>query len=264
LQEIELSNYGEVFLNPDLLRMFEHAAARNVVLHIGNGANFNYVRPDVLEGLVKYRVRTLRCSIDGATEETYQKYRVRGRLAKVLENLQALNVWKKTYQSALPQLTWQFVVFGHNQHEIQRAWRMAKALGMHFFLKLSWDPDFSPVDSEHLRQNGMSWTNREEYRQQTGVEYARSICHQLWQGPQINWDGRNLGCCYNYWGDFGGNAFRDGLEATFNHDRMVHARAMVQGRAEPRPDIPCTDCALYKSMRASRRWISDEELSDLR
>ncbi|MBZ5672204.1 MAG: hypothetical protein LAO04_21080 [Acidobacteriia bacterium] len=36
---IELSNNGEVFLNPDLVGIFRHAYDRNVSLRIGNGAN---------------------------------------------------------------------------------------------------------------------------------------------------------------------------------------------------------------------------------
>lgn len=39
LNEIELSNYGEIFLNPDLLGIIEYAYKRNVALRADNGVN---------------------------------------------------------------------------------------------------------------------------------------------------------------------------------------------------------------------------------
>jgi hypothetical protein len=78
---------------------------------------------------------------------------------------------------------------------------------------------------------------------------------QLWENPQINWDGKNLGCCRNFWGDFGGNAFTDGLRACFNHEKMHYARAMLRGRKPPRDDVPCSTCEMYHSMRDRAAWI---------
>ena len=65
------------------------------------------------------------------------------------------------------------------------------------------------------------------------------LCHGLWDLPQVNWDGKMLGCCVNYWGDFGGNVFRDGLLATINGDKMRYARDMLLGHRSARDDIPC-------------------------
>jgi len=50
-----------------------------------------------------------------------------------------------------------------------------------------------------------------------------------------------LGCCVNYRGDFGGNAYRDG----------------TPGGDQRRPtgdDIPCT-CKIYLGMRPGDRWL---------
>ncbi len=124
LREIELSNWGEVFLNPDLLKIFELAHARGVRLTISNGANLNDVREDVLEGLVRFGVRHLTCSIDGATPETYAIYRRRGRLDRVLRNIETINRHKTLRGSRFPEMDWQFVPFGHNEAEIAEARRM--------------------------------------------------------------------------------------------------------------------------------------------
>jgi hypothetical protein len=42
----------------------------------------------------------------------------------------------------------------------------------------------------------------------------------------VNRDGKVLGCCRNFWGDFGGNAFQDAFADSLNSKKMARARAM--------------------------------------
>ena len=257
LEHVEISNYGEVFLNPQLLRILEYAHRNDVVISIGVGANLNHVKDEVLEGLVKFRVRSMTCSIDGATPESYRKYRIRGNFDRVIANIETINSYKRRYQSVLPKLTWQFVVFGHNEHEIPIARTMAVKLGMEFSTKLNWDAKFSPVhDADFVRaQTGWRATTREEYEQEHGEKFGSKICHQLWDAPQINWDGKVIGCCRNFWGDFGGNAFTDGLMNSINNEKMNYAREMLTGREPARDDIPCSTCEMYIAMRNRFKFI---------
>ena len=134
---------------------------------------------------------------------------------------------------------------------------MARDLDMVFFAKLNWDPKFSPIKDRDLvaRELGMAEVTREEYKKKNSEDYMVSICHQLWESPQINWDGKVLGCCRNFWGDFGGNAFTEGLRESVNSETMSYARAMLQGQQPARDDIPCTTCEIYLGMRDSGRWL---------
>src|SRR5262249_42375213 len=102
LKRIELSNWGEIFLNPALLSVLKLAHERGVYLTADNGVNLNKIRPEVLEGLVRYQFRSLVCSIDGASEETYSIYRVRGKFANVIDNIRKINELKQRYSSPLP------------------------------------------------------------------------------------------------------------------------------------------------------------------
>jgi MoaA/NifB/PqqE/SkfB family radical SAM enzyme len=70
LREVELSNYGEMFLNPRLHELLRIAFERQVVLHAYNGTNLNHATPETLEALIRYRMGTLSVSIDGASQET--------------------------------------------------------------------------------------------------------------------------------------------------------------------------------------------------
>jgi MoaA/NifB/PqqE/SkfB family radical SAM enzyme len=257
LTRIELSNYGEIFLNPQLPQILELAHRRNVAVNAANGVNLNHVRDEALEAIVKFQLRTMTCSIDGANQETYKRYRVRGNLDEVIGNIRKINALKQRHRSEFPRLRWQFIVFGHNEHELPQARRMAQELGMEFDVKLSWDDGFSPVtDKDAVRRETRHGTaTRAEFKERHGHDYMQSICHELWDMPQVNWDGKVLGCARNFWGDFGGNAFTDGLIESLNNEKIAYARKMLRGHAPARDDIPCTTCDIYIDMRTSRRWL---------
>ena len=258
IAEIELSNFGEIFLNPDLLGIIKHAYERKVVLTANNGVNLNNVESAVLEGLVKYKFKSMTCSIDGVSNETYKRYRIGGNYDVVLENIKKINLFKKQYKSRYPLLTWQFVVFGYNEHEIPIAQKLADELDMNFQLKLSWDTKFSPVRDQNFIRKEVGAASRKEYKEKYGVHYMQRICHQLWDEPQINWDGKILGCCRNLSKDFGENAFTDGLLESLNSEMINYARDMLQGSQNGRDDIPCTTCAVYLSMKKDGKWLKRE------
>ena len=84
---IELSNWGEIFLNKELIDIVRYAYEHNVSLAANNGVNLNNVSDEVLEALVKYQFRKLKCSIYGASQETYSIYRVNGNFDQVIANI---------------------------------------------------------------------------------------------------------------------------------------------------------------------------------
>jgi len=255
VREIELSNYGEILLNPQLPAILEAAHSRGVVMRADNGVNLNSASELVLDAIVRYGLRSMTCSVDGASNETYKQYRVRGSFDRVIANIRRLNELKAQYRSPYPIMTWQFIVFGHNEHELPVARGMAEDLGMGFRAKLSWDPDFSPIRDGRLVLQETGAASRADFLARSGTDYMSGICHQLWNAPQINWDGRVLGCCRNFWGEFGGNAFEDGVDAVTNSERMTYARAMLEGKQPAREDIPCTTCEIYHTRQRTGDWV---------
>jgi len=257
IKSVELSNYGEIFLNKHLGEILRTAHEFGVAATAGNGVNLNDASEDALEAVVTYRLRAMTVSIDGASQETYSQYRIRGDFGRVIENVKKINAYKERYQSEFPRLLWQFVVFGFNEHELDAARLMAESLGMHFHAKLSWDEQLSPiVDAEKVRA-AVGYASRSEFAERTGKQYlADSTCTQLWIKPQINWNGDMLGCCRNSWAAFGGNVFDDGFEAVFNGDGMRHARRSLAGEEEARPDIPCARCSVYHKRKETGWWIN--------
>lgn len=167
IRTVELSNYGEMFLNPQLPELLACAFERQVVVSGNNGVNLNFATEAALQAVVKYRVRGLTCSIDGATRETYARYRVNGNLDRVLAHVDRIRELRRTAGAAFPLLDWQFVVMGHNEREIDLARDMARDRGMQFIPRLTWSADYSPVvDRELVRiETGLGAAGREEFRE---------------------------------------------------------------------------------------------------
>lgn len=255
IKEIELSNWGEVFLNPHLPRILEYAYKNNVRITITNGANLNHVKKESLEALVKYGVKELVVALDGASNKTYSIYRIHGNFDKVIDNVKTINQLKQKYGNSNPRLIWQYIVFGHNEKDIISAKQLAKSLNMEFAPKLNAVPDYSPIRNTKkvLRDANFSSVRVKD-------DWGLVMCNQLWASPQINWDGNIVGCCHNSWATFGRNAFENNLDECFNSEPMIYAREMLMGHVPAREDIPCTTCEFFKIRSINEKWVKMSEI----
>jgi MoaA/NifB/PqqE/SkfB family radical SAM enzyme len=264
---IELSNWGEVFLNRELIEMARYAYQQGVALSAGNGANMNIISEEMIEALVRYKFRKITCSIDGASGEVYSQYRVNGDLDRVIKNIETINRYKEKYNSFFPILHWRFIIFGHNAHEIKKAREMAGRLNMSFSTKLSWGDLYSrsfagKEDRDLIRkESGLGVSDREEFKKKYGREYNDSCCTALWTSPYINYDGRLLGCSINYSEDYG-NILDAGLEKSLEGSRYDYAKGMLAGRNKAIEGIACTGCRHYKRRLEERKWIGERDIRD--
>jgi len=163
-------------------------------------------------------------------------------------------------------LTKNNMVRSHNEHEIGKARQMAHARGMAFETKLNWDENWSPVRDKEMvrREMAAGAASRSEFKEKFGSGYTDYICDQLWDSPQLNFDGTVWGCCRNNWKAFDGNVFEDGLEGALNSEQIQYARRMLTGDAEPRKDVPCTTCSVYKNMRKTGRTLDRSKVMERR
>lgn len=249
IKAIELSNWGEIFLNPEIKDIIKYAYERKISLTALNGVNLNTIKEDVLESLVKYKFRFLTVSLDGATAETYKIYRKGGDFEKVIDNIKKINDLKRRYKSKFPYLVWQFVIFSHNEHELKDAKKMAEQLDMGFFPKLNWDSSFSPSAKKEFSLKQFEEKEKKVYL---------NLCIQFWTSPQINWDGKLLGCCVNKWTDFG-NVFEKGLKECLNSEKYKYTKQMLLGKEKLREDIPCSRCEHYLN-QVSKNPIQENDI----
>ena len=241
VDEVELSNNGEAFLAPDFIEILKCLYDRKISVTLLNGVNFNSAQDNEIEALVKYNVREMSVSIDGASQEIYELYRKNGNINKVFENIERVNYYKKKYNSPFPILYWQYILMEHNECDIAQAKKKSQELDMRIYFKLNWGGnrlrDVDRVRSETgldklVRDSSFRWGDR---------------CRELVFQPHINWDGRLLGCCSSHSFDFGMNVFDNGLEKTLNSKKYKDNIDEVFGRKiEFKNDTPCSKCRIYR------------------
>ena len=266
IKHIELSNKGEIFLNPDLIHILKFAFENNVALYADNGINFNTVSEEMLEALVKYQFRSMRISMHGSSQESYSKYMVNGNFDTVIKNIKKLNIYKKNYNSVFPILSWGYVLMEETEKEddILRVKELSRELDMRVDFGLTWVGGYVPKNPEMLeRETGLKvLVQEEEYKD--AIKHKRKhnnsyVCLQVWQEPTINWDGRLLGCCVGHIkSDFGLNVFEIGLEKAINSINYKHAKKMLQGKVDGPgkiQNIRCADCSLYKMIKETGCYI---------
>ena len=127
---LNLFNWGEPFLNSDVTFAWA-SAARNMGIRVRVSSNLSMVLSDIqIERICSSGIHTLVVSLDGASGETYSKYRRNGNFERVIGNLRRIVAEKRRRQGRGPWLIWQFLVFAHNEHEIPSARKLANDIGV--------------------------------------------------------------------------------------------------------------------------------------
>lgn len=257
IESIELSFCGEIFLNPELLKIIKYAHKKGVKLTALNGVNFNTVSDEMVEALVKYEFTGITFSIDGTTQETYQKYRINGDINKVFENIKKLNYYKEKYKSKFPFLQWQYIVFKHNEHEIINVEKIQKELKIDkVYFKVPWgEVDFSPKTKQKLRTLNINNKIDSEINEEI-KKNSIFLCLYPWLKPQINWNGELLGCCCSTHHDLGINVFNKNLKKALNSEKCNYMKAVLAGKEEADLTLHCLHCPFYDKMLQNKQFIN--------
>jgi len=128
--------------------------------------------------------------------------------------------------------------------------------------KLNFYTDALAVRNPDRVRQLLGYADRTEYLEKERRHYMRHQCHEMWLSPQINWDGKLLGCSRNIWEGYAGNVFEEGLLNCINNEKMQYARQMLMGRNPLRPDMPCMKCGVFRSMVEYNNWITESELQE--
>ncbi len=190
LLQLNLFWYGEPLLNKDLPEMIKIAKKKS--LRVALSTNMTILTESMADGLVTSGLDLMILSIDGATQETYQKYRVGGDYEKVVKNIELLKRKKIAHVSDSPRLEWRFLVFKHNEHEVEAAREFAKQLGVEFGTLHAYVPPESTAEwSVDHKENGdglqgQASSNPARSRQSI---LRKGVCAWPWGGIQISADG---------------------------------------------------------------------------
>lgn len=117
--------HGEPFLNPETLQIYEHFRRHRHDIILGGHTNGGIQNPDFWKDLAKIASK-INFSIDGL-EDTNHLYRRQVNWDRVIENA-------NSFISSGGYAIWNFLVFKHNEHQIQEAQSLAKKLGFKQFI----------------------------------------------------------------------------------------------------------------------------------
>src|SRR5260221_1832386 len=119
---------GEPYLHPHLLEMVRLASQKKI--YTATSTNAHFLNDEAARETVESGLDRLIISLDGTTKETYQSYRIGGKLDKVIEGTKNILRWKKELKSKIPHVIFQFLVVRHNEHQIEEVKKLAKELGV--------------------------------------------------------------------------------------------------------------------------------------
>jgi len=128
LKHIRFHMLGEPFLNKKAMDMIAYAKKKIPDVFISIETNGILVEPDIQKSLVKQRVDYVKFSIDGASQESYEKYRVGGDFQKAYENMAGLVRERNSQAADRPRVVWQYILFKWNDsdEEIKKAQKLAE------------------------------------------------------------------------------------------------------------------------------------------
>ena len=126
---VNFTNWGEPFLNKDIFSMITYCKQKGIPF-TRLDSNLNTFDSNDCESLVVSGLDILSASIDGASQQTYEKYRKGGDFKLAISNLKAISEKRRELGRKKPYLRWQFLVFRHNQHELKTAIKIAKEIGV--------------------------------------------------------------------------------------------------------------------------------------
>src|SRR5919106_1031504 len=145
LGRIDFFNYGEAFLHKRAVEMCEHIKSRFPHIYLYTSTNGLAFSEEQARRLVRSGIDEITFSIDGASQDTYVKYRRRGNFDKAIQNLRAAVDEKHASNRDVPFINWRYILFTHNDSdaEMQRARTLAGEIGVD---RLCWELTDHPED----------------------------------------------------------------------------------------------------------------------
>ena len=218
---------GEPFMNRTFLDLVKYARKKNILTSTSTNAqliNNEYAKQIVESGLDRIII-----SIDGTTQEVYERYRVGGKLDKAIQTISSIVEWKEKLKRAHPFIEIQFIVMKHNEHQIKKIKSLTK----------KWKADKLTLKSAQIYdfENGSEFIPTLEkysrYKQTENGTYKiksplKNNCKRLWTGGVINSKGEFLPCCFDKNSNFSfGNLYENDFETVWNGESAENFRKNI-------------------------------------
>lgn len=238
---VELYNWGEPFLHPQIFEMIHYASLKRIAVRLSS--NLNRYNQEMAQKTVAAGLDAVIVSVDGATQATYEKYRRGGNLERVLGNIRSLVEEKRKAGSRTPFITLRMLINRYNEGEIKQMSALATELGVDAFTTgtLFVDTtDQSQIDEWLPLNEELSYYDYSAEKLETVWH-----CAELWESMTINWDGGLSPCCFLHEkGHDYENVFDRPLKDIWNGDAYISSRRVFAfgGPKEGPVKTICTTC----------------------
>lgn len=207
---ISFSLRGEPLLNRELPKIVAYAHKKGIATSFPTNLSMR-LDQKMAEAIVSSGLDAMYISLDGASADTYVQYRVGGDFDLVLRNARLLADAKKSLGRTRPKLVWKFVVFDHNEHEVETAVKTYRDLGFdEYEFVANWSGD--QMRSKEKEDNARIVANKE-------------ACYFPWNSAIVQSDGDVKPCCSMKAQDFiMGNAAQVGLKEVWRNENYRRLR----------------------------------------
>jgi radical SAM protein with 4Fe4S-binding SPASM domain len=191
---ITLYFQGEPYLNSSFFDMISYAKKARMFTVTSTNAHYlseENCKKTILSGLDKLII-----SLDGISQESYGKYRVGGKLEKVIEGITTLSAMKKKMRSSHPFIIIQTIAFSHNEHELEEIKGMKEVWGVDE-VQIKTAQVYNIEDSDLLPKD----PSLSRYQMKDGKYQLNSVlpnrCWRMWSSPVVMQDGQLIPCCFD-------------------------------------------------------------------
>lgn len=246
-QRIVLWNYGEPFLNDELLSMIRYATDRKIFVETSTNGEFFKSR-DFCHDIVGSGLQKLIVCLDGADQETIIKFRKGSHFNRIKEGIELMVKAKKELNSKTPEIEFQFIVMKHNEHQKPYMKKLAAEMGVDIYCEKTVGIDSSAPNFQSLARELLpaDLSLSRFYQKEDGTFALKgefpNYCWRIFQSVVINSNGTVVPCCYDlYSNHVMGNIFEDSLENIWRNKRYARFRRRLM---LDRKSIPmCNICS---------------------
>lgn len=181
--KMNLYDEGEPLLNHEIEQMISYASRHNITTCISS--NLSIDLPDSrIRDIVNSGLDHIMVAVDGSTQGVYEKYRVGGNLALVLDNLKRMVSIKSALNKKNLFIDIQFLVFEHNKHQLEDMKLLARKL---------------KVDRlTAIKASTLGWEAWDSLGSKLNPEQRRNLgCYLIWFTADIESDGKLYSCDYS-------------------------------------------------------------------
>jgi MoaA/NifB/PqqE/SkfB family radical SAM enzyme len=202
IQNVSLYLSGEPLINKNIFRMVKFLVNRNINCSISTNGT---LLGKNIEKLLDSGLSELIIGVDGATEDTYKKYRKGGNFPVLIENIRRLVQEKRKRRLKTPFIKIQFIITKHTEKELDLAVKLAKDLKVDAISFISVSLGTHQTDEKTRKKLAQEYLPHDLSFSRYNIDKEERVINKWkynycphWKIPVILWNGNITVCCFDH------------------------------------------------------------------